>query len=128
MIIQYQNKSSQRSTYHIKKTVHIHDKNMASTTNLIKSIKSNQPSSPRDFFQRIYGDLEKNTSDKIAVKREDSGNEEVFEIKSNTNELIAPIPILAAPIPFILPASVGNESHIAAAAAAGLSAFCKFYL
>ncbi|CAH0552630.1 unnamed protein product [Brassicogethes aeneus] len=78
----------------------------------IKS-KTNQPSNPRDFFQRIYGDLE----DLSGTKKD-----EVSVIRNSESELIAPIPILAAPIPFLIPS--GNEPHLAAAAA-GLSAFCN---
>lgn len=88
--------------------------------------KNNQPSSPRDFFQRIYGDLEKkNVDGNVIVKKEDTGcSEMAFEMKKNTSDLIAPIPILATPtIPFLMPS---NEPHIAAAAAAGLSAFREY--
>lgn len=81
--------------------------------------KTTQPSSPRDFFQRIYGHLE---------NRDDERKNE--ETKREIHDLITPVPILATPLPFLLPP--GNETHLTAAAAAGLSAFCKniffFYL
>lgn len=75
--------------------------------------KPTQPSTPRDFFQRIYGDLEDGSKK----------NTEVQVVARSDNELITPIPILATPIPFLVPP--GNEPHLAAAAA-GLSAFRKF--
>ncbi|XP_018572331.1 homeobox protein rough-like [Anoplophora glabripennis] len=73
--------------------------------------KANQPSSPREFFQKIYGHLE------TGSPKEESSS---FDTRKPSTELIAPIPILAAPLPFILPH--GNESQLAAAAA-GLTAF-----
>nr|XP_015838592.1 PREDICTED: homeobox protein rough isoform X1 [Tribolium castaneum] len=69
---------------------------------------THQPSSPREFFQRIYGHLE---------KRE----EQCEETKREIHELITPVPILATPLPFLLPP--GNDTHLTAAAAVGLSAF-----
>jgi hypothetical protein len=75
--------------------------------------KTTQPSSPREFFQRIYGHLEKREQE----ERQDDGT------KREIQELITPVPILASPLPFLLPP--GNDTHLTAAAAAGLSAFCK---
>lgn len=75
-------------------------------------LKSQPPSSPRDFFQRLYGDLEKNNEE----------NSESIIPKKKETELVAPIPVLATPLPFLFPH--GSESQLAAAAA-GLSAFCK---
>ncbi|RZC34681.1 hypothetical protein BDFB_014750, partial [Asbolus verrucosus] len=72
--------------------------------------KTTQPSSPREFFQRIYGHLEK-----------EKHGEEQDGPKREIQELIAPVPILASPLPFLLPP--GNEPHLTAAAAAGLTAF-----
>ncbi|CAH1373633.1 hypothetical protein MTP99_015003 [Tenebrio molitor] len=73
--------------------------------------KTTQPSSPREFFQRIYGHLEKREQE----ERQDDGT------KREIQELITPVPILASPLPFLLPP--GNDTHLTAAAAAGLSAF-----
>nr|XP_023030290.1 homeobox protein rough-like [Leptinotarsa decemlineata] len=74
--------------------------------------KQNQPSSPRDFFRKIYGDLDQ----KIDKNEVSSGT----RTDKQESDLITPIPILANPLPFILPH--GSESQFAAAAA-GLSAF-----
>ena len=74
--------------------------------------KTTRPSSPREFFQRLYGHLEKQEDE-----RQDDGG------KRDVQELITPVPILASPLPFLLPP--GNDTHLTAAAAAGLSAFCK---
>lgn len=71
-----------------------------------------QPSSPREFFQKIYGDLENKSETPICMTR--------AKVRSET-DLIAPIPILASP--FLFPP--GSESQLAAAAA-GLSAFRKY--
>lgn len=76
--------------------------------------KSQRPSSPRQFFQKLYGDLEANNKD-IAENKTTPKNRET--------DLIAPIPILATPLPLLFPH--GSESQLAAAAA-GLSAFCKY--
>ncbi|KAJ8982785.1 hypothetical protein NQ317_018198 [Molorchus minor] len=88
----------------------------SNATTLIKT-KVNQPSSPREFFQKIYGDLENDsTVTKDAIAKTNPPSEAV----KPEAELVAPIPILATPLPFILPH--GSDSQLAAAAA-GLSAF-----
>lgn len=74
--------------------------------------KTQQPSSPREFFQKLYGDLEDNSQDRP----------ESSIPKKKENDLIAPVPILATPLPFLFPH--GSESPLAVAAA-GLSAFRK---
>lgn len=78
--------------------------------------KTHQPSSPRDFFQRLYGDLED--------KNENQQEHQQTVQKSREVELVAPIPILATPFPLLFPH--GNESQLAVAAA-GLTAFCKYF-
>lgn len=80
--------------------------------------KTNQTSSPREFFQRLYGDLEC----KSEIKSKDNylGNDE------KTSAVVTPIPLLAAPLPF--PFSSNGEAHFSAAAAAGLTAFRKLNL
>ncbi|KAG5891590.1 hypothetical protein JTB14_022254 [Gonioctena quinquepunctata] len=78
--------------------------------------KHNQPSSPREFFQKIYGDLDRKPEREVIPTSD--------EAKKRESELITPIPILASPLPFILPH--GSESQFAAAAA-GLSAFCEYF-
>lgn len=77
-----------------------------------------RPSSPREFFQRLYGDAE---------EKNHHGNTSASssERRSNTApaaEIVTPVPILANPIPFFLPGA--SEAQLTAAAA-GLSAFCK---
>nr|CAI5816904.1 unnamed protein product [Callosobruchus analis] len=79
--------------------------------------KPNQPSSPREFFKKIYGDLEKKPQHRDL---EDTIVPDPVKKTANRN-LIAPIPVLATPLPFILP----HADTQLAAAAAGLSAFCK---
>lgn len=74
--------------------------------------KSQQPSSPREFFQRLYGDLEEKTEESVEIPE-----------KKRETELIAPIPILATPLPYLFPH--GSDSQLAAAAA-GLTAFRKY--
>lgn len=68
-----------------------------------------RPSSPREFFERIYGHLE----DKKEGSERDG---------ATPAEIVTPVPVLAAPLPFFLPGT--SEAHLTAAAA-GLSAFCK---
>lgn len=82
-------------------------------------IKNGRPSSPREFFRRIYGNLEKNDSN---VKEGGTTSTVDVRITTSAAEIITPIPILANPIPFFLPGA--NEAQLTAAAA-GLSAFCK---
>ncbi|CAG9856999.1 unnamed protein product [Phyllotreta striolata] len=76
--------------------------------------KAHRPSSPRDFFRKLYGDLEtKYTGDEEPKISAGVGRVET--------ELIAPIPILAtSSLPFLLPHA--SDSQLAVAAA-GLSAF-----
>lgn len=77
-----------------------------------------RPSSPREFFARLYGHLENN--------KEDSNNKEQDQLvhhPKKTSNVITPMPVLASPIPFFLPS--GNDAHLSAAAA-GLTAFRKF--
>lgn len=45
----------------------------------------------------------------------------VARLDKSSEDLVVPVPILAAPLPFLLP----PESQLAAAAA-GLSAFCEY--
>lgn len=83
--------------------------------------KNTRPSSPRDFFRKLYGHLEKKDTDEEEVCAEDDHKQ------NKVQELVTPVPILATPLPFLLPS--GNEAHLTAAAAAGLSAFRKdFYI
>ncbi|KAJ8977696.1 hypothetical protein NQ317_005429 [Molorchus minor] len=88
----------------------------SNATTLIKT-KVNQPSSPREFFQKIYGDLE---NDSTVTNEAIAKTNPPPEAVKPEAELVAPIPILATPLPFILPH--GSDSQLAAAAA-GLSAF-----
>ncbi|CAG9768798.1 unnamed protein product [Ceutorhynchus assimilis] len=86
------------------------------------------PSSPREFFQKLYGHLEPENNPKNIISDDVppfSDMEKTLHAKvSSSNsrrsadELVVPVPILATPIPFLLP----TESHLVAAAA-GLSAF-----
>ncbi|KAF5306495.1 hypothetical protein FQR65_LT07323 [Abscondita terminalis] len=78
--------------------------------------KISRPSSPREFFARLYGHLE-TSKDEISDKHK----EEHISMSRPTSSIVTPMPILAAPLPFILPPA--NEVHLTAAAAAGLSAF-----
>lgn len=77
--------------------------------------KVNQPSNPKDFFARIYGHLESENSGKNSCE-----GGKIIE----TQSVVAPVPVLAAPLPFFLPHT--SEAHLSVAAAAGLSAFCKY--
>ncbi|GJQ68887.1 ro [Trypoxylus dichotomus] len=78
--------------------------------------KVNQPSDPKDFFARIYGHLESSSASGNSAKNDcDSGN------LPGTQSVVAPVPVLAAPLPFFLPHS--SDTHLSVAAAAGLSAF-----
>ncbi|CAH1965939.1 unnamed protein product [Acanthoscelides obtectus] len=77
--------------------------------------KTNQPSSPREFFQKIYGDLDKKPQQ---GQPEDLVAPDPVR-KPSSRDLVAPIPVLATPLPFILP---HGDTQLAAAAA-GLSAF-----
>lgn len=76
-----------------------------------------RPSSPREFFQRIYGSSEENNNDGSSVERSRAA--------SAPAEIVTPVPILASPIPFFLPGA--SEAQLTAAAA-GLSAFCKAFI
>lgn len=67
-----------------------------------------RPSSPREFFQRIYGSSE--------------GDGGGGGGASAPAEIVTPVPVLASPLPFFLP---GASDAQLTAAAAGLSAFCK---
>lgn len=80
----------------------------------IKVATSNTPSSPREFFQRIYGTSNEENNN-------NSENNSTVD-KSAPAEIITPVPILASPIPLFLPGA--SEAQLTAAAA-GLSAFCK---
>lgn len=51
-----------------------------------------------------------------------SGNN-VARLDKSPDDLVVPVPILATPLPFLLP----PESQLAAAAA-GLSAFCEYLI
>lgn len=82
------------------------------------SNKLTTPSSPKEFFARIYGHLEDN--------KEELSNPNDEQSKSlQPSSIVTPMPILATSLPFFLPSS--NEAHLTAAAAAGLSAFCKIF-
>lgn len=76
-----------------------------------------QPSSPREFFRKLYGDLEQKSSTQDETKNS-------IIVKKSETELVTPIPILASSLPFLLPHA--SDSQLAVAAA-GLSAFCKLY-
>ncbi|XP_017772575.1 PREDICTED: homeobox protein rough-like [Nicrophorus vespilloides] len=78
--------------------------------------KITQPSSPRDFFQRLYGHLET----KGQEPRESTKSSEHL-VANNNNNIIAPVPVLASPLQFLIPNAA--DAHLSAAAAAGLSAF-----
>lgn len=78
--------------------------------------KQHQTSSPREFFERIYGDLKSSKGDS------EERNSKITSLQSN-DLIVTPVPALT-PIPFFLPTS---EAHLTVAAA-GLSAFCKNYL
>ncbi|KAK4881356.1 hypothetical protein RN001_004675 [Aquatica leii] len=78
--------------------------------------KITRPSSPREFFARLYGHLE-TSKEEIS----DKDKEEPISVSRPTSSIITPMPILATPLPFILPPT--NEVHLTAAAAAGLTAF-----
>lgn len=80
--------------------------------------KVTRPSSPREFFARLYGHLE-NTKEEIPTKTEQN---QISTPRQSSN-VVTPMPILATPLPFLLPS--GNEAHLTAAAAAGLTAFRK---
>lgn len=80
-----------------------------------------RPSSPREFFQRIYG----NSDDDEEKQKTVDGSGRVVENNSRVTapaEILTPVPILANP--FFLPQGIANDVQLTAAAA-GLSAFCK---
>ncbi|KAI4457779.1 protein zerknuellt 1-related [Holotrichia oblita] len=79
--------------------------------------KLNQPSDPKDFFARLYGHLENSSGSENSAK---NGCDSVGEMPE-TQTVIAPVPVLAAPLPFFLPHA--SDAHLSVAAAAGLSAF-----
>lgn len=81
--------------------------------------KTNQTSTPREFFQRLYGDLE-NDKDLERTKNYLTSQEQV------PANVVTPIPLLAAPLPFPFPTA--GEAHFTAAAAAGLTAFRELKL
>lgn len=81
--------------------------------------KPNQTSSPREFFERLYGDLDNNNK---GIQR----TKNYLPTEEQTSNIITPIPLLAAPIPF--PFASNGEAHFSAAAAAGLSAFRKLLI
>ncbi|XP_066138394.1 homeobox protein rough-like [Euwallacea fornicatus] len=121
---------------------------MIPSTTSLKPKSNHQPSSPRDFFYKLYGHLEQNskedakeTKDPIEASFCSSSTPKNDFLESpnlnalpglrtsvrstNSNkcekpadDLVVPVPILATSLPFLLPA----ESQLAAAAA-GLSAF-----
>lgn len=78
--------------------------------------KTSHPCSPREFFERLYGHLEDSKND----------NGQPQEDTKSVSELIAPIPMIPTPLPFFL--NSGNEPppHLSIAAAAGISAYCKY--
>lgn len=84
------------------------------------SQKVNRPSSPREFFARLYGHLE-DSKEKDGEKRL---QEALVSFPKQNCNVAAPVPILATPLPFILPTP--QEAQLSAAAAAGLTAFRKF--
>lgn len=84
--------------------------------------KLNQPSDPKDFFARLYGHLENSSGSENSAK---NGCDSVGEMPE-TQTVVAPVPVLAAPLPFFLPHA--SDAHLSVAAAAGLSAFCKFII
>ncbi|XP_056644792.1 homeobox protein rough-like [Diorhabda sublineata] len=87
---------------------------MTSGASSHQQAKTNQPLSPKEFFHKLYGDLD-NKPCQEEVKHTSAS------IKTIDNELITPIPILApSTLPFLLPHA--SESQLAVAAA-GLSAF-----
>lgn len=73
--------------------------------------KIQRPSSPREFFERLYGHLE--------VSKEKT--EERTAVVSRPPEIFTPVPVLPTPLPFIFSPSEAQLN----AAAVGLSAFCK---
>lgn len=75
--------------------------------------KLNQPSSPREFFERLYGDLE------TEKRLEQNKGAKDGLVSRNQAAVVTPIPLLAAPLPFSFPTA--GEAHLAA----GLSAFRK---
>ncbi|KAK9730495.1 Homeodomain [Popillia japonica] len=79
--------------------------------------KLNQPSDPKDFFARLYGHLENSSGSENSAK---NGCDSVGEMPE-TQTVVAPVPVLAAPLPFFLPHA--SDAHLSVAAAAGLSAF-----
>ncbi|XP_072378036.1 homeobox protein rough-like [Diabrotica undecimpunctata] len=84
------------------------------TTTTPQKPKPTQPSSPRDFFRKLYGDLEPKSSQEEEAKYP-------ITLKKTDSDIVAPIPILAtSTLPFILPHA--SDSQLAVAAA-GLSAF-----
>lgn len=85
--------------------------------------KIHQTSSPREFFERLYGNLEDNKKNQVS----EDGDQSRCQVGSQSGDIVAPVPILAAPLSFLLPS--GTEAQLTAAAA-GLSAFCKsnFYI
>ena len=86
--------------------------------------KVNQPSSPRDFFARIYGHLE-TPSSSVDRQAEVCGRSELK--KQDVTSVVTPIPMLA-PLQH-LPSSLyfrhPNDTHCTAAAAARITAFCE---
>ncbi|CAH1109841.1 unnamed protein product [Psylliodes chrysocephalus] len=87
-------------------------KKMTSSTTTPSQPK--QPSSPREFFRKLYGDLEQKSSAQDETKNS-------IIVKKSETELVTPIPILASSsLPFLLPHA--SDSQLAVAAA-GLSAF-----
>lgn len=81
--------------------------------------KTNQTSTPREFFERLYGDLDNNKNKRTERTKNYLTSEEQI------SNIITPIPLLPAPITF--PFHSNGETHFSAAAAAGLSAFCKYF-
>ncbi|XP_050312889.1 homeobox protein rough-like [Anthonomus grandis grandis] len=85
-----------------------------------------QPSSPKEFFHKLYGDLDspkgKKDDDRSKITHftepTTTTTMDCDKLQRTREELVVPVPILAAPLPFLLP----PESQLAAAAA-GLSAF-----
>lgn len=94
-----------------------------------------RPSSPREFFARIYGHLEQNNkqTEQIAPVRCDSSSSSDVEIEDREDvnderklcESLPPVwtpaPMPVCPRPLLLP-------HQQLAFGAGLAAFCKYFL
>lgn len=80
--------------------------------------KGHQTSSPREFFERLYGNLEDNKKNQVS----EDGDQARCQMGVQSGDIVAPVPILAAPLSFLLPS--GTEAQLTAAAA-GLSAFRK---